>query len=223
MLGVTDRLDEMVIFRPVSGSRNAGEEVIQQDVELPVPLPVETVSGIFHTNRSTVPEVRESQAVNVIEIDHGVVGAVDDGQRNRRSFDKGSLIGVLSGKGCIDHQLARAPVCSSDSGFPKRIVDRVRSERQRNDHVNFPVGEGLLSRISEVRIGNEAERSTFRARWDWRCTKDHRPGNLFWQEPHEFQGDMAAQRVAEYGETIDVERFYHFGDGIGISIEIVGA
>lgn len=157
----------MLMFRPLFVSRNGGEEAIQQEVELLVPLPVETMSGIFQPNRAAVPEVPKSQAVYVIEIDHGVVGTVDDGQRNGRSLYKGALVEMPAGKGSIDHQLPRTPICPSDGGFPERIVDGVRSEGECDDHVYFLLSQGLFSGVGKFRIGNEAERCTFWPRWDW--------------------------------------------------------
>lgn len=128
-----------------------------------------------------------------------------------------------TGKGSIDHQVTRPAIRSFDSVFPERVMDGVRSKREFNDHVDFRFTQGLFSRVGEFRIGKKSERCTFGARWDWRCAEDHRARGIFRQEPHKFQGDVAAERVAEYGETIEAKCFNHFTDGTGVSVEIVRA
>lgn len=68
-------------------SRNRGAEAVQESIKLLGPLPVETVSRVFDANRAAAPETPECQAVDEIEVDHGVFGAIHGGQPDRRYFD----------------------------------------------------------------------------------------------------------------------------------------
>jgi hypothetical protein len=68
-------------------SRNRDKEAVQKSIKLLGPLPVATVSRVFDANRAAAPEPPECQAVDEIEVDHGVFGAIHDGQRDRRDFN----------------------------------------------------------------------------------------------------------------------------------------